>query len=107
MYSIAIALHKLRHYDRDHINKTVELNYQSLDMMKQFFDSKGLSYTPPNANFIWVNVARDSRLVNEELLKRGVIIRPGFLWGEDNYIRVSSGTIEQTEKFVDAMKEIL
>ncbi len=93
--------------DRDHINKTVELNYKSLDMMKQFFDSKGLSYTLPNANFIWVNVARDSRIVNEELLKRGVIIRPGFLWGEDNYIRVSSGTIEQTEKFIDAMEAIL
>ncbi len=93
--------------DHEHIKNTVELNYKSLEMMKQFFDSKGLSYTPSNANFIWVNVGRDSRVVNEELLKRGVIIRPGFLWGEDNYIRVSSGTIEQTEKFIKAMQAIL
>ncbi len=93
--------------DQDHIAKTVELNYRSLAMMTAYFDKKGLSYAPANANFIWVDVARDSRIVNEELLKRGVIIRPGFLWGQDNYIRVSSGTIEQTERFIEALDDIL
>ncbi len=93
--------------DQEHINKTVELNYQSLALMTKFFDEKGLSYAPANSNFIWVDVARDSRIVNEELLKRGVIIRPGFLWGQDNYIRVSSGTIEQTKRFIAALSEVL
>ncbi len=93
--------------DQKHIAKTVELNYISIGMMEEFFDVKGLSYAPANANFVWVNVGRDSRVVNEELLKRGIIIRPGFLWGEDDYIRISTGTIEQTQRVIDALDEIL
>ncbi len=48
-----------------------------------------------------------SRVVNEELLKRGVIIRPGFLWGLENWNRISTGTREQTLRFIEAMEEIL
>lgn len=93
--------------DDDHIRKTVDLNYISIGMMEEFFDSKGLTYTTSNANFVWVDTGYDSRLVNEELLKRGVIIRPGFLWGSDGYIRVSTGTIEQTQRFIDAFEDVL
>lgn len=93
--------------DDDHIQKTVELNYISIGMMEEFFDSRGLYYIPSNANFVWVNAGFDSRVVNEELLKRGVIIRPGFLWGNDAYIRVSTGTVEQTQRFIDAFDDVL
>lgn len=93
--------------DQAHIEKTVELNYISLGMMEEYFDSQNIKYAKSNANFIWVNVAHDSRVVNEELLKRGVIIRPGFLWGYDNYIRISTGTVEQTQRFIDALDEVL
>ncbi len=93
--------------DDDFISRTVELNYRSLKMMEECFDELGLNYVKSNANFIWVNTGRSSRVVNEELLKRGVIIRPGFLWGYDDYIRVSTGTIEQTERFVSTFKEIM
>ncbi len=93
--------------DEEFIKKTVELNYISLGMLEECFDSLGLKYVKSNANFVWVNVERDSRVVNEELLKRGVIIRPGFLWGYDNYIRVSTGTVEQTQVFMKALEEII
>lgn len=93
--------------DDDHIKKTVELNYISIGMMEAFFDEIGLDYTPSNANFVWVNTGFDSRIVNEELLKRGVIIRPGFLWGSDEHIRVSTGTFEQTQRFIDAFEDVL
>lgn len=40
-------------------------------------------------------------------MKRGVIIRPGFQWGWDNWIRVSTGTEEETHMFIEKLKEIL
>ncbi len=94
-------------HDREFIEKTVELNYKSLALMEKAFDEMGLKYAKSSANFIWVNVEQDTRVVNEELLKRGIIIRPGFLWGHDSYLRVSTGTIEQTEKFISALREVL
>ncbi len=93
--------------DEAHIDGTVHLNYESLEMMKNYFNKKGLSYVPSNANFIWVNVCCDTRIVNEALLKEGVIIRPGFLWGYDEYIRVSTGTIQQTEVFINKLDKVL
>lgn len=93
--------------DQEHIDKTVELNYKSLDMMEKLFDELGFEYIKSNANFTWVNINRDSKKAFEELMKKGVIIRPGYLWGWDNWIRVSTGTIEQTEIFINALKSVL
>lgn len=93
--------------DTEHIEATVELNYESLSLMTDFFEKNGLDYIPSNANFIFVKTGLSSHLVNEELLKRGVIIRPGFLWGLDEWNRVSTGTREQTLRFIEALEEIL
>lgn len=93
--------------DQDHIDKTVELNYKSLGMMEELFDDLGFEYVESNANFTWVDIKTDSKVVFEELMKKGVIIRPGYLWGWDNWIRVSTGTIEQTQIFIDTLREVL
>lgn len=93
--------------DQEHIDKTVELNYKSLDMMENLFKELGFEYVKSYTNFTWVNVKKDSKKVFEELMKKGVIIRPGYLWGWDNWIRVSTGTLEQTEIFIKELKEIV
>ncbi len=93
--------------DEEHIRKTVELNKKSLQMMKDYFDKVGMSYVPTDTNFIFVNANRSSRELYVELQKRGVIIRPGFLWNQENYLRVSSGTIEDTKIFIKALDDII
>lgn len=93
--------------DEEHINKTVELNYKSLGMMEECFESLGLEYIKSNANFVFVNVNRDSKVVSEELLKRGIIIKAGNIWGWDTWLRVSTGTVRQTEKFITELKAVL
>lgn len=93
--------------DQEHIEKTVELNYKSLRMMEDCFESLGLEYIKSNANFVFVNVNKNSKIVSEELMKKGIIVRPGYLWNWDNWLRISTGTIDQTEKLVKALKEVL
>ena len=93
--------------DQEHIEKTVELNYKSLGMMEDCFESLGLEYIKSNANFVFVNVNKNSKTVFEELMKRGVVIRPGYLWNWDNWLRISTGTIDQTKKLIKALKEVL
>lgn len=93
--------------DDEHITKTVQLNLESLNRMKEYFDANEMSYVPTHTNFIFVDINVSSRMAYEELLKRGVIIRPGFLWGYENYIRVSSGTMEQTEIFIEKLNEVI
>lgn len=93
--------------DEEHINKTVQLNHDSLNKMKEFFEKNNLEYVPTHTNFIFVNINMSSKLANEELLKRGVIIRPGYLWGYENWLRVSSGTMEQTDIFIEKLNEVI
>lgn len=93
--------------DEEHIEKTVELNYKSLAIMEECFESLGLEYIKSNANFVFVNVNQDSKIISNELLKRGIVIKAGSIWGWDTWLRVSTGTVEQTEKFAAVLKEIL
>lgn len=92
--------------DEDHIDKTVELNYKSLKMMTDFFDKHGKNYAIPNANFLFVDIEMDSRVVFDKLQRKGIIIRPGYLWNHDNFIRISTGTVEQTQAIIDALEEM-
>lgn len=93
--------------DKEHVERSVALARASLARMMEYFDEKGLEYIPARGNFIFVNVDQDGRRVNEELLKRGVVIRPGFLWGWDNWLRVSCGSLENTELFIEALDQVL
>ena len=93
--------------DQEHIDKTIKLNYRSLSLMQNFFRSKKLGFISSNANFIFVDTGKDSRVLFEELMKKGVIIRPGCNWGFDNWIRVSTGTIAQTKIFIEKLNELL
>lgn len=92
--------------DPEHVENTVKLNYESLDLLKEYFDAHEMPYAEPNANFIFVNVKMDSKMLFDRLQRKGIIIRPGFLWDYQEYIRVSTGTIEQTEAFIEALDEI-
>lgn len=93
--------------DQEHIQKSVALNKASLQQMMDFFDENGFHYVKPGGNFIWVNIKRDTKEAYVELQKEGVIIRPGFLWNCDEWLRISSGTMEETEILIEALEKIL
>ncbi len=93
--------------DKEYTGRTVAMTRESIEAMEGFFESKGLDYIKSYANFVFVDVKIHSKTAFEELMKRGVIIRPGFFWGWDNWIRVSTGTMEQTQYFLDKLEEVL
>ena len=37
----------------------------------------GVSYTPTQANFLWIDLQRDCQMVFREMMKQGVIVRTG------------------------------
>lgn len=89
--------------DVEHREKTLQNNRNSLKMMEKFFDQMGFDYFKSYANYIFVDVKKHSKTIFEGLMKEGIIVRPGYFWGWDNWIRVSSGTLEQTKKFTSTL----
>ncbi|MBR0598306.1 histidinol-phosphate transaminase [Sinanaerobacter chloroacetimidivorans] len=85
----------------------VEENRKAIDALEGYFASKGFDYFKSYSNFVWANINTHSKAVFEELQKRGIIIRPGFLWGWDNWIRVNTGTDRQMKLFIEKLEEVL
>ena len=93
--------------DTDHVAKTVALNADGLRYFYGEFERMGLSYVPSEGNFVLVDVGRDSREVFEKLQQKGVIVRAAYGMGLPQFIRVTTGTQAQNERFVAALKDVL
>jgi len=93
--------------DPDQVARSTALNSSGKKYLYAEFERMGLKYSPSEANFIWVDVKKDSVQVFKELLKKGVIIRTGDIFGAPTHIRVTIGTEEQNVRFVKALSEVL
>lgn len=93
--------------DEEYRRYSVDANRKSIDFLEKYFEERGMDYFKSYSNFVWANVGTHSKAVFEELQKKGVVIRPGYLWGWDNWIRVNSGTDGQMTIFKEKMDEVL
>jgi histidinol-phosphate aminotransferase len=71
------------------------------------FEYMDLQYIKTESNFIMVNIRSDDKAVFGELLKLGVIVKPGSSLGMPGFLRVSIGSMEQNMKFIKALKSVL
>ncbi len=85
--------------DRSHVRETVELNRVSLSRMVEGISALGVPVKCGEANFLIAEVG-EARDCFTSLLASGVIVRPLDGYGLPRWIRVSTGTLEQTETFL-------
>ena len=93
--------------DNEHIISSRETNSKGKEYLYSEFEKLGLTYTKTNANFVWVDTFKNCKEVFNQLLKRGVIVRTGDIFGAETYIRVTIGTEKELKKFVKELKEVL
>jgi histidinol-phosphate aminotransferase len=93
--------------DNEHIKESKRLNSQGKKFLYNEFKKLNLFFVPTQANFIFLNVGIDSRILFEKMLKKGIIIRTGDIFGLPNFIRVTIGKMEENERFIKVLKEIL
>jgi len=90
-------------FDEAFLVRSVIANKNGLLQLSQGFKRLGLSYIPSHANFIAVKVT-DTGVTYQKLLEKGFIVRPVEMQG---YLRVSVGTRNENETFLDALKSVL
>lgn len=95
------ALYALK--DNMHIKKTIRVNEAGKHFLEKEFEKLKIEYVKSHANFIFVKFKYSSKFVFEELLKKGIIIRPFF----DNYARITIGTMPENKRLVKELKQIL
>lgn len=91
----------------DHLKKCQQMNREEKEYLYQEFSKLGLEYIETETNFMMVDTGLDAAQVFKELQQRGVIIRPGSQFGMESWIRVTIGTREENDFFLNKFKELL
>jgi len=93
--------------DKKFLSKTKKIIWEGKSYLYESLKKLGIAYVPSVANFILIDVARDSLEVFKEMLKYGVIIRDMKQYGLKNFIRVTIGTKKENERFIRVLKKVL
>lgn len=93
--------------DEEYLAIVKKSNNEGKEYLYRELKKLGVDYIETNTNFIMLSSRIDDRLVFNSLLKKGIIIRPGFLLGMPGWMRVTIGTMEQNKAFVKAFYEVL
>lgn len=67
----------------------------------------GCVVSPSYANFVFFSTPYPATEIAEQLMRRGVIVRPCGGWGYDRHIRVTVGNTEENDIFLSELKAVL
>ncbi|MEW6279749.1 MAG: histidinol-phosphate transaminase [Candidatus Eremiobacterota bacterium] len=95
--------------DVDFLHRTVQITRQGLEFYYREFQRMGLPFVPSLANFVVVQLpsAEAAQRVFQEMLKRGVIIRPLNQYSMPDCVRITIGLPEENELCIRALEESL
>jgi len=93
--------------DKVFIKKTIAHVEMEREFLYAAFRKLGLEYHRSATNFVVVNVAKDCKIVFNDLMKEGIIVRDMKAWGLDTFIRVTIGTKVENRRFITALKKVL
>lgn len=93
--------------DQSHVEQSVALNRSGLDYLRAECDRMGIPYIPSVGNFLTIGFERDAMPIYEALLQEGVIVRPIGVYQLPEHLRVTVGTPEENERFIQALQKVL
>ena len=89
--------------DQGHVERSVRVNEEGKRYLYRELGRLKVDYLPTQANFIYMDMKRDSRGLYEGLLRAGVIVRPVG----PTQIRVTIGLPGENERFIGALEALL
>ncbi|PZN75093.1 MAG: histidinol-phosphate transaminase [Candidatus Methylumidiphilus alinenensis] len=105
--SLAMAAAAAALSDREHIERSVRLNNEGMQILCDAFSVRGLPFIPSVGNFITFDVGRNALPVYQALLLQGVIVRPIANYGLPDHLRVTVGTDIENRLFLEALDRVL
>jgi histidinol-phosphate aminotransferase len=93
--------------DERHLRRVVRLNRRERLRLGNELAALGLEVVPSEANFLLVGVGRDGNALYQELLRRGVIVRPVGNYGYPRHLRITVGLPEENDRLLAALPESL
>ncbi len=94
---------------QDEVERRRRENAENREYLTKELERRGFKVAPSQANFLFVDFGLDGRKLFQKLLKRGVVVRTGdiFGFGFETYLRVSVGKRDEVEFFLKALDEVV
>lgn len=93
--------------DEEHVQHSVAVNNAGKVYLQQQLDELGLNYLPTMGNFICIHFKRDAMPIYDALLKQGVIVRPVANYAMPEYLRVTIGSEQHNQRFIQSLAQAL
>ena len=90
--------------DREHVARSAKLARTQIEQLQR--EVKARVY-PSLANFVLIDCGQPSTAIYDQLLRRGVIVRPMAAWGLANHIRVSIAREAELPRVIATLNEVL
>src|SRR5690349_21904524 len=93
--------------DKEFLHRSLELNARGLKFLAEGLREAGLTVVPSEANFVMtvMESERQADEMFENLLKRGIIVRPLRAFGLPHCLRVSTGTDDDNRMCVEGFRK--
>lgn len=93
--------------DTEHMKRSRQMIIEGRKYFYENLDKMGLNYCKTQGNFIWIDFGNDAKEINNFLLKEGVIVRPGWIFGAPTCARVTISNEHDNAFFFDKLKKAL
>lgn len=93
--------------DPEQVTRSRRANAEGRDYLYRELRRLDLPYVDTQANFVIADVRRPCRPVFDSLLRRGVIVRTGDIFGLPTCLRVTIGTAPDNQRFVRELEAVL
>ena len=88
--------------DTAHLERAVGVAISERTRVAARLASLGTRVLPSAGNFLMLHAGANARERYEQLLRRGIIVRPVGNYGLPEHLRVTMGTVDQNERFLSA-----
>jgi len=92
--------------DKQHVQRSIESNRAGLAQLSAGLNNLSIKFVPSFTNFVLVDFGFETEPLSADLLKSGVIVRPMRWMGFPSCVRVSVGTREENDRFLQVLTEL-
>lgn len=93
--------------DHAYLTRTLDNNRAGMQQLVTGLETLGLAVIPSAGNFVCVGLGRPAGPVYQQLLQRGVIVRPVANYQMPDHVRISIGLEAQNRRCLQTLEEVL
>ncbi|PKM16140.1 MAG: histidinol-phosphate transaminase [Gammaproteobacteria bacterium HGW-Gammaproteobacteria-2] len=105
--ALGLAAAKASLADATHIDQVRVRNAEQRQWLTDALRARGLFVYPSQTNFVLVEFGNDTLRIEDELLKRGIVLRPMAGYGLAECLRISLGTADENMRLVAALDAVM